>query len=197
MHRKKIVQSKFRRHLAKAKNAFYAISGMGVRPQGLNQLTATNIYKSIVMPVALYGSELWNNMTNTDMTNLNRLQHFMVKVIQGFHTRTRSDMCESMLGLYRLSAEVDKRKLLFLHRLLSLPNQTVSKQIFVVKYLSFLNDRGSVKLGFIPDISNIALKYGLQSILNIYVNTNILPTKREWKVLVKAAVETYEEREWQ
>ena len=175
------VKEKILERCQKAKNAYYAISGMGVRSQGLNQVTAASIYKRIVMPVALYGSELWNDMTKTDITTLNRLQHFVAKTIQGFHKRTRSDMCESMLGLFRLSSEVDKRKLQFLHKILSLPNHTISKQIFIMKYVSFLNDRRSVKCGFIPDISKIVVKYGLQSILNYYVNKNLLPTKCEWK----------------
>ena len=52
------VKEKILERCQKAKNAYYESSGMGVRSQGLNQVTAASIYKRIVMPVALYGSEL-------------------------------------------------------------------------------------------------------------------------------------------
>ena len=92
----------------KAKNSFFAMIGLGVHPTGLSPLTSTSLYQKIIMPCALYGSELWNNMTQSDINTINRLQHFIVKTIQGFPIRTRSDICESMLGLNRLSSEVEQ-----------------------------------------------------------------------------------------
>jgi len=98
-------------------------------------------------------------MTVTDIQTLNKLQLFIVKTIQGFHYRTRSDMCEPMLGLFRLTVEVEKRKLLFLHKILSLPGNALCKQIFTTKYLFYLHDRRSVRRGFIPDICEVVQKY--------------------------------------
>ena len=190
------VKHKITARCQKAKNAFYAISGMGLRPQGLNQTTATGIYKRIVMPVVLYGSELWHDMTHTDLLTLNRLQHLIAKSIQGFHIRTRSDMSESMLGLLRLSAEVDKRKLQFLHKILSLPNRQLCKQIFITKYCMFLKDRRSVTHGFIPDICGLLHKYSLENVLNDYMNKNSIPTKNEWKRTVSHRVYAQETELW-
>jgi hypothetical protein len=76
----------------KAKNSFFAMIGLGVHPLGLNPITSSNLYKKIVIPSALYGSELWNSMTQSDINSINRLQHFIVKLIQGFTMRTRSDI---------------------------------------------------------------------------------------------------------
>ena len=63
------------------------MAGLGLHPGGINTLTAVCLYKKISIQIALYGAELWNTMSCIDITNLNRLQHFIVKKIQGFHIR--------------------------------------------------------------------------------------------------------------
>ena len=131
-------EPKITKRCQKGKNSFHAMIGYGVHPSGLNPLTSSSLYKKVILPTILYGSELWNNMTNKDIITLNKTQHYIVKSIQGFPTQTRSDICESMLGLYRLSSEVDKRKLIFLHKLLSLPHESIAKSIFMRRYLIFV-----------------------------------------------------------
>jgi hypothetical protein len=55
---------------------------------------------SIVIPSVLYGCEVWNDLKNKDLLLLNKLQHFVAKHAHKFSTLTRSDICESMVGLY-------------------------------------------------------------------------------------------------
>ena len=62
---------------------------------------------------------MWNNLSKKDLCNLQIIQHFGVKHIQGLHRRTRSDMCETMLDLPRLTVMVEKRKLMFLQKTMS------------------------------------------------------------------------------
>ena len=165
----------------KAKNSFFAMAGLGLRPLGLNPLTSISLYKKIVIPTVLYGCELWNNMNNSDIDVINRLQHFAVKKILGLPIRTRSDTCESMLGLLRLSAEVEKRKLMFLYKILSLNTNTICQKLFIRKYILFTSNRSSLKYGFIPDTCNILEKYDLQAIINDYFkDIKSLPTKLTW-----------------
>ena len=173
----------------KAKNSFFAMIGLGLHPQGLNPLTSTSLYKKIIIPTVLYGCGLWKGLTQTDIDTINRFQHFIVKKIQGFTLRTRSDMCESMLGLIRLSAEVEKRKLMFLYKLLTLRSDTVSQQIFVRKYLMYLDNKTSVKYGYVPDICKILYKYELQYIINYYIENNpAFPSKGKWKNIVNKSI---------
>ena len=58
----------------KAKNAFFAISAQGLHPYGLNPLVSVNLYKKIIVPIALYGCELWHNMSYREIVIVNRLQ---------------------------------------------------------------------------------------------------------------------------
>ena len=85
----------------KGKNAFHAMIGYGVHPNGLNPTTSTSLYNKIVKPTVLYGSELWNCVTSKDIDSLNRFQHYIAKSIQGFHVRTCVSQCFDYF-VYRL-----------------------------------------------------------------------------------------------
>ena len=109
--------------------------GYGVKPLRVSPLTAISMYmyRKITVPTILYGCEVWNNLSLTESLKLDRFQRHVAKRIQGFPMRTRTDICESMLGIYPISSEVIIRKMLFLHKLLSLPCDSVSHQIFLRK----------------------------------------------------------------
>jgi len=59
----------------KAKNAFFAISAQGLHPHGLNPLVSITLYlyKKIIVPIVLYGCELWHNMSYRVIIVVNRL----------------------------------------------------------------------------------------------------------------------------
>ena len=118
------------------------------------------------------------------------------KKIQGLPVRTRSDIAESMIGLYRIDSEIEKQKLMFLHKLLCLPVYCITKEIFVSKYLMYLNYQRSVKLVFIPDICRIIAKYNLNFILNNYFRDSSLPTISAWKNTVRKVIGMREYSLW-
>ncbi len=167
--------------------------GLGVKPAGLNPLTSVNLYKKIIIPTTLYGSELWYTASQSDFNTVNKHQHKIVKNIQGFPIRTRSDMCESMLGLHPLSAEIDKRKLVFLHKIMSLPSSAISRNIFYRKLFLYLSGSPTVNTGFIPDICHLLSRYKLTHILQLHDN---LPSKYMWKKQVQTSVDAREGILW-
>ena len=75
----------------RGKGSFMSLIGVGVRPNELNPLTSSNLLKLIVYPRSLYGCELWNHSTESQLLQLERMQRFCIKLIQGFPKRTRSD----------------------------------------------------------------------------------------------------------
>lgn len=183
--------------LQKARNSFYTMASLGVTPDGVNPLTSINIYSKIVKPIALYGCELWCNLPPSCTTIINRFQHFVVKKIQGFQPRTRSDMAEAMVGLHKLTCDISVRKLMFLHKILSLNTNSTCRNIFLTRYLSYASEKNSVTLGFIPDICGIMHHYGLDSFVNsVLINPTSLPTKYAWKQLVKRLVYSLDEQQW-
>ena len=65
----------------KCLNAFYAMLGYAVHPSGLNPMTCGSLYKKIVIPSILYGSEVWNFINKAETDQINRTQRQIVKKI--------------------------------------------------------------------------------------------------------------------
>lgn len=105
--------------------------------------------------------------------------------------QTRSDMCESLLGLLPISSEIDIRKLQFLGRLCELDTKTLPKRIFLHRLFSYLYSPVCKPYGFIPDIISILSKYSLLNHLLLYLDEGYFPPKPEWKIIVKASVLEY------
>ena len=174
----------------KGRNAYFAIPGTGSCL--LNPLTVCGLYNKIVIPAVLYGCELWNGIKPKDIRCLETFQHFIVKHIQGFPKRTRSDMCESMTNLERLPILVEKRKLMFLYKLCEMKAQSLTKQIFIYRLFQYFGDTSRKQHGFIPDVTNILSKYSLLNFLNSYMFTGCFPTKLQWKNIVNGAINQHE-----
>ena len=173
------------------------MSVLGMHPSALNPVYTANLYKKIIIPSILYGCELWNGMSLSDKSILLRTQHDIVKKLQGFPTRTRSDICESMVGLTTIETEIEIRKLLFLHTILNLPSEALSRQIFMRRYSYRLFNPSSKMFGFIPDICGILQKYNLVEAMNAYVaDPRSLPSRLSWKYSVKTCVYSMENYLW-
>lgn len=124
-------KNRVRERCQKGLNTFHAILVLGVKPIGINHKLSTSLYKNIVTPTKLYGCEIWNGLSHSDSECIAKHQHTVVKCIQGLRRRTRSDICESILGIHRLSAKIDKRKLMFLHKLLTSHNSTICQTFYL------------------------------------------------------------------
>ena len=85
--------------IKKGKMKLFAISSLADTDININPKTAESLYKHIVMPIILYGCEKWTNIQQEDINSLHQLKHLATKVFLKLPLRTRSDMCESILGM--------------------------------------------------------------------------------------------------
>ena len=145
----------------KLRNTFISIIGTGLHPREMNPITCKKIYKSICIPRALYGCELWTQISKKEMIMLESAHRFCLKYMQGFHKRTRTDTVYAMLGFPKIETLINERKLLFLRRLCSIPARSRSKQLFTYRLHSYFTTHTSVNSGFIPDIISILNEYEL------------------------------------
>jgi len=60
----------------------------GLSPLSLNPSVAIRVYKTVVIPTALYGSELWSSMTPVDLRKLEHSHIFCLNHMQGLSRRT-------------------------------------------------------------------------------------------------------------
>ena len=89
---------------------------LGLNSDHVNPILSASLIHKICLPTLLYGSELWFDLSNQNIDQLEVFYRFCAKVVQGFGKLTRTDMCLSMLGWYSIQAEIDKRKLGFLQK---------------------------------------------------------------------------------
>ena len=153
----------------------------------LHPLTYLKLYKTITLTSALYGCELWSHLSKVEYEMIERLQRFCCKRIQSFGRRTRSNICCSMLGLPSLESYIDTQKLKFLRRLMNLPSDCASKQIFT-RRLFHAQYRKDINKGFCNEIYRLCEKYNLEYFLSQYIKKANYPDKRPWKMILRNSV---------
>lgn len=180
----------------KAKSAILSLAGLGLRPNALNPICALSLWHSIGIPTALYGCELWNNLTTSELEMLERTQCYIAKFIQGLHPNTRSEAAIGNLGLWSMEGIIDKNKLLYLGRLCRSDATLLSKEIFITCLFLHLSNPSKQKFGFVPDITRILEKYGLFDFLKRYIDGQPFPKKSQWKNIVYDKLNQIETSKW-
>lgn len=97
----------------KIKGTFWSIINCGLHDDGLNPITSRQIYNSVVLPKALYGSELWSRLLPNDILSLERAHRFCIKFMQWLPCGTSTDVALTLLGSNSIEVEIDRRKLVF------------------------------------------------------------------------------------
>ena len=77
-----------------------ALMSVGMRPGGLNPICGIELWKSIELSKMLYGSELWWNITKTDLDTMERVYRSAAERSQGLCYTTRSEAAIGNLGLW-------------------------------------------------------------------------------------------------
>ena len=142
----------------KGRAAFHSALGFSFKEQMLlSPVTSLRLYKSVVQPTFVYGCEMWSNMSLSSMKAIEVFHRYCIKKFQHLPVTIRTAMCQTLLGVGSLIGDVDKKKLMFFHRILSLPERALTKQIFLrrlflhqhrtmssctVKHLGFILDWG-------------------------------------------------------
>ncbi|MEW8150680.1 MAG: reverse transcriptase family protein [Candidatus Thiodiazotropha endolucinida] len=169
--------------IIKLKSTLLSLGNCGVHEEGLNPITSKHIYKTIVLPKALYGCEIWDNLSTKHLNMLEMAHRFCVKYLQSLPKRTNTDLALSLINLQNIEHEIDYRKLMFLRQLCCLPLDYTAKEIFLYRLVNF-NGRVSSQRGFIPDIHRILGKYSLTHVLHTFAEIGTFISKTSWKRLV-------------
>ena len=69
----------------------------------------TSLVEIVCFPVALYGAELWHNMSTSDEYKLEKFIRLAAKLIQRFPTRTRTDIALGMLGWLPMMSLIEQK----------------------------------------------------------------------------------------
>ena len=176
------------------RGTFLSLAGTVSGRAGPNPGTAMKLYYRSVLPHSVFGCELWNDISKSDIHQLEIAHHFCLKRAQGLPHLTRSDMVTGLVGAASLEACIDLQKLSFFGQLCRTQANKLSRQLMLCRLYQFKLCT-SQKLGFIPDLARILEKYALLPFLWSPTEPTF-PSKYAWKRMCKTAVHKHEELAW-
>lgn len=87
---------------SKIRKTYYSLADCGVHKNGLHPLSSKHLYETVVLSKALYGSEMWCDLTDDQILSLERAHRQCVKNMQSMHLYTRTDVALSSMGILPL-----------------------------------------------------------------------------------------------
>jgi len=142
----------------------------------------------------LFGCELWNSLTSSDVQQLEVAHHFCLKRVQGLPFLTRSDMVKGLSGSISLKAYIDTQKLTFYGLLCRSSAQGIVRKLLLIRHYQHKNSQ-NLTLGFVPDVMRILTKYKLDAYASPFTS-DTFPSKHQWKSLCKTALRNHETSLW-
>ena len=140
-----------------------------------NPLCYVKYWKQGCLPSLLFGFEIFS-LTATLLSRLERCQRWFLKVIFYVPKFASSILIERLAGVNSVESEVEFCKLLFIGRLLSLPNIPITvKKLFRTTIESFYNEKIS-SVGVFSTIFEAFCKHDLLIYLEQWHRTAIFPT---------------------
>jgi hypothetical protein len=164
--------------ITSATKTLYALVGAGMHGRnGLNPVICRSLWRSYVMPVLLYGAELWA----LDAKQVKRLETFQqnkLRQIQNLPDRTANIAVLGLMGLRPVEAELDMRVLGLFRRLIE---KEESVECLIAQRQLALKTKGSHSWFVYAD--KILDKYNLPSAHQIMEDRTPI---RMWKKVVKS-----------
>ena len=160
-----------------------SLSNKVTNSDGTHLLTMLKLYKTSVLPRALFGCELLNVISKTDMQLLEVAQHFCLKIAHEHPALTRSDMVCGLIGISLIEAYIDQQKLRFLDTLCRTQPDDIVSKLFTSRFFHYNTCNVPCNLGFVPDIFTILNKYNIKDYIEKLINCCEFPDKFEWKRL--------------
>jgi hypothetical protein len=159
----------------------------GARSNGLYPHVCLFLWNRVCLPSMLHGCELWNNMTQREIEELERTQSRTLRSVQNLPPRTHSIVTRGLLGQMSIASQVKMKKLTFLLMLIATDSSYRVKAIFLGRLYESINNT-SMK-GFIPDVIQILDNVSLKAELISYMHGGRFPTKHQWKQMVTSGIQ--------
>ncbi len=163
---------------------------IGVRTNNVIPTISLSLWRKLGLTSMLHGAETWCNISQTEITMLERTQCTILKAIQNFSLRTHNYVVRSVIGQCSILCCIDKAKLRFIKQLTTLNNDDLARNVFAQRLTDWFLNR--VKIGFMPELYSICVKYELCEFLFDILCGRSLPDKIDWKSIINNHVKSYE-----
>ena len=165
------------------------LTAIGMKSNMLSPTTSSTLWQKVCIPSILFSSEVWGKLNKTQTNKLEQLQVHVAKRVQGLHWRTHNEIARGMLGWFTVEGYINYKKLMFIHKLLSLSDENLCKTIFIAKADN--TDDNSIT----SDLINVCKHYDLCNETTL-VNDISAMSKISWKSRVKSAIYHKENVKW-
>ncbi|MCG8044308.1 MAG: reverse transcriptase family protein, partial [Candidatus Thiodiazotropha endolucinida] len=163
---------------------FFGLVSSSFSEHDLHPLTWKSIYETVVLPKALYGCEMWMNITHSDMLKLERSHRLCLKAIQCVDRQTRTTVALGLIGSINIQYEIEKRKANLFGQLCRLDPHFAVKRLFIQRLTSG-HLFHVLRFGFVSELLRLLDGYNLGYIVHGYINTGVFPSKHTWKKLIR------------
>ena len=141
-------------------------------------------WEMAVIPSLLNNSDTWICLEDDSLKQLEELQSMLLRSILNTAKSTPKALLYWDTGVLHMAYRVEEKKLLFLHHLISLPEDCLAKQFYV-------QQKSNNFPGLVQECQLIINKYSLMDI----TESQELPTKITWKKMVQSKVNNFFEAE--
>ena len=185
--------------LKKARRAFNASMGLGIRKNGLTISTCNIIFWMVVIPILTYGCEIWM-LSTANVHKLEIFHRYAGRRIQRLHGRSPNECCYNGIGWIGIERYIHVKKMLFIRTILKMDQDAIIRKIFVARFEVFMSDVDMyVRNQFhspIFDMLSISITFDLITHINNAVVTGTVPSKKFWSNLVWTKAWHIEDRLW-
>ena len=182
----KVNDTRVEERIASATRTIYALVGAGMHSQnGLNPIICRKLWKCYVLPVLLYGMELWA-LNDKQIHKLETFQLGKLKKIQNLPDRTASVAVLGLIGQLPMEAELDMRALGLFRRVIDDKNSVEYKVAY--RQLAL---KGPESNSWFMYVDGMLQKYNLPSADMIFKSSTPI---KVWKDMVKTAVGAFWEK---
>lgn len=178
----------------KAKRVTNSLYSIGLNANGMNPIVSVKVWERVILPSALYGSELWFNMSHQGLESMEKIQRYFARRVQGFPQRSPIGSTISCMGMISMEARIDKQKLVFLGRMCRTSANLTAKKVFLWAVGNWIFDPQHNYNSFLYDINNVLKKYDLDNYLKDFIFTGKFPDRITWKNLIGTRIQIFEER---
>ena len=158
------------------RSAFFALNSIGSRFGSLHPLTSLKLYRSLCLPILLYGSELWV-LSKAELVFLERVHRKILRTIQGLPTRCSSSSLNTLLGILSIEDNIRQRMLGFLVSTLSLPPDSLARQILVARV------KGDATKGVIKRYQDLLSTLNLPNLTEL-IECGRLTPRNIWRIML-------------
>lgn len=170
------------------------LASIGCRSGGLNPKVSARLWKVIALPHMLYGCELWY-LKAQQFKDLEKVLNVFCRAVQSLIPGSSGSAARGLLGLHSIKAEICKRKLYLLGRIINSDSSLAYRKLFMRRLIKWKWNNNAMT-GFIPDIIKIVQEFDLFDYIADFLINGNFPSKRRWKDIVKSAVYGKDQNDW-